>query len=248
MRKMVILFSTLLLIAHTADGQSDYRVIEVDNGGKIAGTVQLTGKLPLQTAMAVTKDHDVCGQTHPQEVFLLADKGRGLMNVVITIADITAGKDFAAMPNLVITQEQCVYVPHVQVFKPGSKLIIRNNDDLLHNIHAYTASETVFNIAQPSYIKKWPIRNLDTDEVIDVQCDVHEWMNAFLVPSSTPYYAITDASGSFEIDQIPAGTYTLRLWHEALAVTEQKVTVSAGKAVAVNFELAVPTESLQADE
>lgn len=80
---------------------------------------------------------------------------------------------------------------------------------------------------------------LTTDEVVDLRCDVHEWMNAYLVPAETPYFAVTDASGSFAIDEIPAGTYTLRLWHEALEKTEQKVEVAAGKTIAVNFELAV---------
>ena len=43
---------------------------------------------------------------------------------------------------------------------------------------------------------------LTTDEVVDLRCDVHEWMNAYLVPAETPYFAGTDASGSFAIDEI----------------------------------------------
>ena len=248
MRPAYVLLFVLLFTATTAHGESAYRVIEVTNGGKIAGTVQLLGELPILEAMTVTKDHDACGHAHPQETFLVSDKGRGLSNVVLLLTDIAAGKDFHAMPNLVIAQKECVYVPHVQVFKPGSKLTIRNDDALLHNIHAYTSEETVFNIAQPSYIKKWPIRNLNVDEVIDVRCDVHEWMHAYLVPSHTPYFAITDASGSFEIEQIPPGTYTLRTWHEALGTTEQKVTVIADKTVAVNLALDMATATIENDE
>lgn len=73
--------------------------------------------------------------------------------------------------------------------------------------------------------------------MINVQCDVHEWMNAYLVPVAHPYFVVTDAGGAFEIDQVPPGTYALRAWHEMLGNTEKTVVVGTEVTATVNFDL-----------
>ena len=107
----------------------------------------------------------------------------------------------------------------------------RNTDGLMHNVHAYTGEQTLFNVAQPSY-KKFLVRRLRTTEVVNVKCDVHEWMNAYLVPVEHPYFAISNEVGAFEIDQVPPGTYAVQAWHEVLGTIE-KTVVSAEEATAV---------------
>ena len=232
----------LSLIAGAAFGDSTYRVIEVEKGGGIAGTTKLVGDYPPSRMSNVTRDHEACGQYHPMENFIVDPQTRGLKNVVITIKDIAAGKGYKELPDPVISQEQCVYIPHVQVFKPQTKLTIRNNDGVLHNIHAYTAEQTLFNIAQPSYVKKWPVRDLDADAVINVQCDVHEWMNAYLFPVEHPYFAISNKAGAFEIDQVPPGSYTIQAWHEVLGTMEKTVVITAGAAAVIAFDMKLDQE------
>jgi len=191
----------LSIMAGPSFGESAYRVIEVEKGGEIAGSVKLLGKFPAPRKLIVARDQAVCGQSQRAEDFIVDPKSKGLKNVVITIQDIAAGKSFAATTAPVISQVHCVYLPHVQVFQPQTKLTIRNNDQVLHNIHAYAGEQVLFNIAQPSYVKKWPVRLLSTSEVINVQCDMHEWMSAYLIPVEHPYAAVTDESGGFSMDQ-----------------------------------------------
>jgi hypothetical protein len=74
--------------------------------------------------------------------------------------------------------------------------------------------------------------------VIEVKCDVHGWMHGWLVAAPTPYVAVSDASGAFKLTDVPAGTYTLEIWHEKLGKSTQKVTVKAKEDAKVNFELA----------
>ncbi len=62
-------------------------------------------------------------------------------------------------------------------------------------------------------------------------------MNAWLVVAEHPYYALTDASGSFKITAVPPGTYTIQLWHETLGQQTRKVTVKAGEQTKAAFEL-----------
>lgn len=226
------------VVASSAFGEDTYRVVEVKKGGRIAGVVKMTGDLPPAEMVEVTKDEAVCGSSHPLEDFVVDAKSKGVQNVVVAIVDIAAGKDFEQTSEVIISQEECLYVPHVKVYKPNTKLTVLNTDGLLHTIHGYSLEgESLFNTVQAAYVKKWPIRRLKETEVINVQCDVHEWMNAYLVPVVHPYFAVTDAGGAFEIDQVPPGTYALRAWHEMLGNTEKTVVVGAEATVTINFDL-----------
>jgi Polysaccharide lyase family 4, domain II len=72
--------------------------------------------------------------------------------------------------------------------------------------------------------------------VAPLLCNLHDKMKAFVVVVPTPYFALTDADGAFEIKDVPPGTYTLTTWSEDGKVTTQSVTVAAGT---VNVELTV---------
>jgi hypothetical protein len=63
-------------------------------------------------------------------------------------------------------------------------------------------------------------------------------MHGWLVATETPYFAVTDKSGTFKLDNVPAGSYTVEVWHEKLGKSTQKVTVKAKEDAKVNFEVA----------
>jgi len=63
-------------------------------------------------------------------------------------------------------------------------------------------------------------------------CNVHPEMSGFLIVAPTPYFAVTDADGAYEIKNVPPGTYTLKTWSEDGKVTTQSVTVAGGAVTA----------------
>jgi len=67
---------------------------------------------------------------------------------------------------------------------------------------------------------------------------VHGWMHGWLVAAPTPYVAVSDNSGNFKLTDVPAGSYTVEIWHEKLGKSTQKVTVKAKEDAKVNVELA----------
>jgi len=69
---------------------------------------------------------------------------------------------------------------------------------------------------------------------IPVKCNVHPWMRAFIVVVKGPN-GVSDESGSFKLDGVPPGTYTLTAWHETYGTQTQKVTVAAGKPATADF-------------
>ena len=136
-----------------------------------------------------------------------------------------------------LTQAECVYGPHVQTAVLGQELRITNHDDVLHNIHAYADNQdTLFNVAQPIKDMTFSIE-LERDGVVRVQCDVHSWMQAYVVVSPHGYAAVTAGDGSFRLEGIPPGSYKIQAWHEALGTLDKDLTIVAGQDTRINFDV-----------
>ena len=213
-----------------------YESGDVSNGGTIAGTVKFVGEAPAMAKIETTKDVDVCGKTEKFDEALVVGDGNGVKNVVVSIANIEKGKAQAAEGGT-LDQKECIYTPRVVLSPAGADLNILNNDGILHNIHTYSEANPSINKAQPKFRKKMT-QNFAQSETIRVECDAHSWMKGWLVVTDHPYYAVTDASGAFELADVPAGSYTLRIWHETLGELTQDVTVEAGGAASVAVEMA----------
>lgn len=229
---LVLSIPVLVLACSSAWG---YEGGAVGNGGKITGTVKFVGAAPAMVKIETTKDVDVCGKTEKFDEALVVSDGNGLKNVVVSIANIEKGKAQAA-EGATLDQKECVYTPRVVLSPAGSDLNILNSDGILHNIHTYSEANPPINKAQPKFRKKMT-QNFEHAETIRVECDAHSWMKGWVVVTDHPYYVVTDASGAFELADVPAGLYTLRFWHETLGEMTQEVTVAAGGSTSVAAEM-----------
>jgi plastocyanin len=220
-----------------AMSSSGYMAAAVENGGSIMGKVSFSGEMPQKQKVEVTKDANVCGvKTHYKEDIVVSADG-GLSNVVVKITNIAKGKA-PDMTSAEVDQNGCTFIPHVSLAQAGAPFIIRNSDGILHNIHTYSEKNDPINIAQPKF-KKTIEQTFGQAEAIRVSCDVHNWMNGWIVVADHPYYAVTDENGSFELIDVPAGTYTLEFWQETLGTKTQEVTVQAGGTASANAEFSV---------
>lgn len=208
---------------------------DVKDGGTISGTVKFAGAAPAPKKLEVSKDKEVCGKGGEKVDKSLVVAGGNLVNAVVTITDIKTGKKIDAK-KVTLDQKDCEYHPHVIAFPVGTTVEVVNPDGILHNIHSYSKVNTPFNIAQPKFKKTVEVK-IDKPEVINVKCDVHGWMNGWLVATDNPYVAVTDNSGAFKLTDVPAGTYNVEVWQESLGKTSQKVTVKAKEDAKANFEL-----------
>lgn len=215
-----------------------YEEIEVTNGGTIVGEVKFTGTAPKPEPLPVTKNQDYCGSHKPSEKLLIG-ANQWVKNAVVTIENITQGKEIDKAAQPVLANNQCMFVPHVQAVAVGSKLEIRSDDPILHNTHAFLGEKTVFNLALPLQGQKIP-KILRKPGIIRVQCDAgHGWMSAYIVVTEHPYHALTDESGAFKITNVPPGNYKLKAWHEELGTEVQDVVVKEkGEVKAVFNKLA----------
>ena len=219
--------------------------------GSLSGTVRFTGPSPKEPR-ADAAAFGMCGKTHSYDRLSIGSD-RGVEYTLIYIANPPAGR--ANFPALTISQKGCGYTPHMSIATRGSSVTFLNDDQGLHNVHGYYTSgserSTLFNFAQPTQGMKTE-QQLRKAGMVNVQCDVHAWMNAWIWVTDNPYCAVTKADGSYSIDGLPPGTYKLIMWHEGWkmepsnggrpefsgAVVEQKdVTVPATGEATADFEL-----------
>jgi len=196
--------------------------------GDVKGTVTFTGTPPARPTLPVTKDGSVCGAGVPDESLLVAN-GR-LANVVVTVK----GAPPAPPEQATLDQQGCRYVPHVQTAPLGSTLDIVNSDPLLHNSHGWQGRATRFNVPTPVKGMRVPAR-LDRAGLVQVRCDVHGWMSAYVVvPDGRA--VVAGADGTFRVRDVPPGTYAVTAWHERLGERTAQLTVPPQGEARVDFD------------
>jgi hypothetical protein len=214
-----------------------YEAVAVNNGGSIEGVVTLSGTHAGAT-ITTTKNQDYCGATITDPTYTV-DSAGGLANVIVYLKDITKGKPGPSEP-LKLVNEHCMFSPRVQGAMVGEQITISSDDPILHNTHPQNAetNATIYNIALPfkgfSVTKPLPAN----PELIKIKCDAHEWMHAWIMELDHPYYATTGSDGHFTIKDVPPGSYTLAVWHEAAGEKSEPVVVATGKTTKSNITLA----------
>jgi len=183
--------------------------------GSLTGRVNFEGKGPKKKILKMDAD-PVCGASHKtpayRESFVLSEDGY-LKNVIVYLSNVIYdGK--APTTQAVIDQKGCVYSPHVQGIMAGQELLVKNSDATLHNIHGLPKINSEFNFAMPKVVKEKAIKINKPENFIKIKCDVHPWMNAYISVFDHPYFAVTDDTGSFKIDNIPPGEYEVIAWQE----------------------------------
>jgi hypothetical protein len=137
-------------------------------------------------------------------------------------------------------QVGCKYVPHVIALMRGGSVEFRSSDGTMHNIHTMpTGGNQTIDISQGP--KGTPqIKQFNQPEaMIPVRCNNHPWMNAFINVSATPFFAVTDADGHFNISGLPAGNYTLGAVHEKMGEQTITVTVEPKETAKADFSFSV---------
>ena len=235
MNKLGSFVLAMSLVTGPAVSMAAYEGGDVKDGGSISGTVKFKGTAPAPKKLDVGKDKEVCAKTPKMDQSLIVEGGN-LVNAVVTLTDIKKGKKIE-LKKVKLDQNGCEYSPHVLAFPAGTTVEVLNPDGILHNVHSYSKVNTPFNMAQPKFKKTLDVK-VDKPEAVEVKCDVHGWMHGWLVATESPYVAVTDKSGSFKLDNVPPGSYTVELWHEKLGKSTQKVTVKGKEDAKVNFEVA----------
>ncbi len=237
---LISALSASLILGTSVALAAPYKVVDVADGGTITGKVSFSGDDPAPKIFAITKDNDVCG-TGNREIDFVKVNGGALNDVVVYLDKVKEGKDFdGGQASGGVNQEGCAFDPFIQIMQNDNDFIAKNSDSVSHNIHTYEilgrAKKTVFNISQPDKGDVTKTIKLKRGTAMKVECDQHDFMHGFVFVAKNPYYAMVAEDGSYTIEGVPAGKYTIKAWHGTLKEQKGSVELAAGGAATADFE------------
>jgi plastocyanin len=188
---------------------------------RIAVKAGIAASLILALA-AASRANDIKGKVSVQGI-------KSAENIAVYVDAIPDKKFDAPKDHVVIDQKKMAFIPHVVAVQQGTTVDFLNSDPVGHNVYWPSISgnkKLTHNLGTWPKGEKKPFQFNDLG-VASLLCNVHPEMSGYVVVVPTPYFAVTDKEGNFEIKNIPAGKYTLKTWSEDGKPTTQAVDVSA---------------------
>lgn len=208
--------------------------------GSIKGYVKFEGEIPPSQRINMASD-PICEKSNSREAFdesVVVGEGGELANVIVYIDDIDVEVS-ESEGTYVLDQKDCMYRPHVMAIPRGRELEIRNSDKTLHNVHCYKGQMTCF--SRVMFHGMEPIQHKFQEVGLKkFVSNVHPWMTAYVYVTKNHFFDITVTDGSFEIENVPVGEYTLKAWHEKFGELSAQVSVTAGAESFENFTFTSP--------
>ena len=198
-----------------------------DTVGVLKGGVMFEGEKPKQEPLEIAADKAKgCvaeGEVDKTNRSLLVHKDGGIANVVVMV-EVKGAEIKVPEKPLVLDQIQCRFEPHIVCIPTGATVDFKNSDEVSHNVNLVAKKNDSWNKTIPaggSTTAKYE----KTDQ-IRIKCDIHPWMESWMVVTDTPYMTVTGADGSFSIPDLPPGEHTVEYWHESLGKGKETITVA----------------------
>jgi plastocyanin len=210
--------------------------IDLATAATIRGTVKYEGATPKAVKIDMSQD-PACQGTITSET-IVVDRGK-LANVFVYVKDGLGNRSFSA-PTTAATVDQrgCQYRPHVLGLMAGQPVEFKNDDPTTHNIHPMPKENREWNQAQQPQAPPIQKSFAHQEIMLPVQCNQHPWMKMYINVVNSPFFAVTDKDGNYEIKGLPPGDYTLAFVHEKLGEQDQKITLAPKDSKTVDAKFA----------
>lgn len=212
------------------------------SGGEITGTVILKGTPPKEKEITPLKEDANCGKLHaemPTTHFYVTDSKGELADVVVSLEGMSGKSTGASAPPAELDQKGCEYVPQILAVQTDQKIVIKNSDPILHNVHDLpnVAGNKEQNMAQMPGGADLTFSFSKPEDFLKFKCDVHPWMFAWVSVFDHPYFAVSGKDGTFKIGNVPPGKYKIRAMHRKAGSVTQEVEVTDTAPAKVDFTL-----------
>ena len=195
----------------------------------------LTGQIVISGEAPANKIEDVTGAPAPDKAACLVD-GKVPADDGIVVSDKKQLRDVYVMMytgrgaevpekfhpsfdelkkvELTLDNQKCRFVPKAVFARAGQTLILKNSDTVGHNCHITTFQQEHNLNIPPKKETKLKLDAADDKIPGEVRCDIHKWMDSVILIRDNPYVAISDETGAFRIENIPAGDWEFQFWHK----------------------------------
>jgi len=144
------------------------------------------------------------------EAAVITPTGQPLPDAAVVLEPV-AGYARGPLPTVTIAQRDRELIPYMTVVQVGTAIEFPNQDPFKHHLYSFSPAKT-FEIKLYAGKPEKPIV-FDKPGEVALGCNIHDWMEAYVLVVDTPYFAKTDARGRARIAHVPPGSYRLRWWH-----------------------------------
>ena len=216
--------------------------LQLVSAGDITGVINLKGAPPAERELSPIKDNPDCSAMYPGALpktkFYVVGAGGELADVVVYLKGVPSASKGAGADPVVLDQKGCLYTPQILAVQTGQKVVVKNSDPCVHNVHTKPSANPEANQVQMAGGADLTFTFDKPEPFLKFQCDVHPWMFAWVSVFDHPYFALIAADGKFTIKNVPPGKYTLEAAHRKLGVQTAEIEVKADGA-AQNFTFEV---------
>ncbi len=202
--------------------------------GNFTAQIVLDGKSPILPPLVSKgdqrKDPECCRNQIPDERLLVDSKTSGIRNVFVYLAKapvIHPDLHKSSQREVEVRGENCRYIPHALIARTDQVIMFKVVDKCGHSAHAYPLRNTshcrAISLGSPAVPLSYKVAER---EPFPVACDIHPWMKGRWLILDHPYSAITDETGKFRIEKLPAGDHHFVIWHEAAGFVDKALSVT----------------------
>lgn len=182
---------------------------------------------------ALPPERDARDQDERQNVVLYVERAGAL-----SLSADEAGDPAGAVPHATLRQHGERFTPHVLPVVRGTAVDFVNDDALFHNVFSLSHAKEFDLGRYPRGVAKTTV--FDRPGVVQVFCHIHSDMSAVVLVLDNPYFATPDAAGHYAIPNLPAGDYTVVVWHERIRPIPHRMHLEPGQAVRLDFTIPLP--------
>jgi|GEM_PF-501009 len=199
--------------------------------GTLTGTIVFDGAVPkleplVKKGDQKVKNPKVCSNhAVPNESLLVNENNKGIQNVFVYLRRAPKGVSIPQPGDpVVLDQQNCRFKPHASVVRSEQIILVKSEDDATHNIHTFPSRNLSFNQSMSGRNRKGVSLICESSEVVPmkIKCDIHSWMEAYILPLDHPFGTLTNSDGRFEIKGLPVGKHKIRIWHERAGYLSDK--------------------------
>lgn len=147
------------------------------------------------------------------DAVIVDQQGKPLDDAVLTLQG-PLGKPVVA-PKADMDQRDKEFAPHVLAVHTGTQIAFPNSDNIRHQVYSFSPAKR-FELRLYGGTPSQPVL-FDKPGVVVLGCNVHDWMLGYVYVTDDPWFAVSDDDGTLKLDQLPAGRYTVTLWHPQTA-------------------------------
>jgi hypothetical protein len=212
--------------------------VDTTTAASVTGTVRFDGAPPRLSPIDMSASpacmHANAKPVVPQPVVMGADGA--LANAVVYVKSGLGNYRYPA-PQTPVTLDQkgCMYAPHVVALMVGQPFEVANSDLTMHDVHPMLRNNPPWDKSQLPGSAPYKASFASPEFAAVVGCMIHPWMRAYLFVFDQPYFAVTSRDGTFDLKNLPPGTYTVEAWHEGNAPIDQTVVLGPKESKSISF-------------